>query len=107
VLTPRRRKSWNWAKNEGKSVSHANPLDSSQSANSGPLTTEVLDPNERHAIRKNRGRRSKGAPTMPKSFGNLAAKSKQAEDAKKKEVEKPRVVVDVYRGDKHVQELFR
>jgi Trm5-related predicted tRNA methylase len=25
----------------------------------------------------------------------------------KKEPEKPRVVVDVYRGDKHVQELFK
>ena len=30
------------------------------------------------------------------------------EPPKKKEPEKPpRVVVDVYRGDKHVQELFR
>ena len=26
--------------------------------------------------------------------------------AEKKEPEKPRVVVDVYHGDKHVQELF-
>ena len=26
---------------------------------------------------------------------------------KKKEPEKPRAVVDVYRGDKHVQELFK
>jgi hypothetical protein len=25
----------------------------------------------------------------------------------KKEPEKPRVVVDVYRGDRHVQELFK
>jgi hypothetical protein len=28
-------------------------------------------------------------------------------EEKKKEPEKPRAVVDVYRGDKHVQELFK
>jgi hypothetical protein len=34
--------------------------------------------------------------------------AKEAEEARrKKEPEKPRVVVDVYRGDKHVQELFK
>ena len=31
----------------------------------------------------------------------------EEEARRKKEAEKPRVVVDVYRGDKHVQELFR
>jgi hypothetical protein len=29
------------------------------------------------------------------------------ESKKKKEPEKPRLVVDVFRGDKHVQETFR
>ena len=31
----------------------------------------------------------------------------QRDPAKKKEPEKPRLVVDVFRGDKHVQETFR
>jgi hypothetical protein len=35
-------------------------------------------------------------------------KQRLAEEARRqKEAEKPRVVVDVYRGDKHVQEQFR
>jgi hypothetical protein len=39
-----------------------------------------------------------------------AQKEKQRleeEARRKREAEKPRVVVDVYRGDKHVQEQFR
>jgi hypothetical protein len=41
---------------------------------------------------------------------HLAKKEKERleeEARRKKEAEKPRVMVDVYRGDKHVQELFR
>lgn len=108
VLTPEDAQKLELAKNEGKiSLSLRNPLDSSQSTNSGPLTTEVLDPMNATRIRRNRAAASKGDPDDAKVIRELAAKSKQAEDAKKKEAEKPRVVVDVYRGDKHVQELFR
>jgi len=42
-----------------------------------------------------------------KTWEALAAAKKREEEAKKKEPEKPRAVVDVYRGDKHVQEIFR
>ena len=35
------------------------------------------------------------------------AAEEEARRKKEQEAQKPRVVVDVYRGDKHVQELFR
>jgi hypothetical protein len=40
----------------------------------------------------------------PKIWQELTAPKKEEV---KKEPEKPRAVVDVYRGDKHVQELFK
>lgn len=87
------------AKNEGKiSLSLRNPLDASSAADTGPVTTEVLDPQmkERIAAAKRRGNLDD-----PKMWQELAGR------AEKKEPEKPRVVVDVYHGDKHVQELFK
>jgi len=98
VLKPEEAQKLELAKNEGKiSLSLRNPLDGAQSPNGGPITTEVLDPmfNERLA-KKSRGVK----PVDAKVWQDLA-------DARKKEPEKPRVVVDVYRGDKHVQELFK
>ncbi|HEY2018181.1 MAG TPA: Flp pilus assembly protein CpaB [Bryobacteraceae bacterium] len=99
VLTPEDAQKLELAKNQGRiSLSLRNPLDSAQAANGGPITTEVLDPNfvDRQA-RAKRGR------IDPKVLQDLAGVAKEA----KKEPEKPRVVVDVYRGDKHVQESFR
>ncbi|MBZ5620599.1 MAG: Flp pilus assembly protein CpaB [Acidobacteriia bacterium] len=107
VLTPDDAQKLELAKNEGRiSLSLRNPLDSSQSANGGPLTTEVLDPLAYTRGKKNRASGS-GEPDDARILRELAAKAKRDEDAKKKEAEKPRIVVDVYRGDKHVQELFR
>ena len=90
------------AKNQGKiSLSLRNPLDQSQPAAGAPMTTEVLDPTL--ADRIARARRAAG---QPESSGRetLAALLKKAAP---KESERPRAVVDVYRGDKHVQETFR
>jgi hypothetical protein len=50
----------------------------------------------------------------PRVWQELTGEKKIRDDAeleaarnKKKEPEKPRLVVDVFRGDKHVQETFR
>lgn len=105
LLTPEDAQKLELAKNEGRiSLSLRNPLDSSESAHSGPLTTEVLDPMAATRAKWSRG----GAdPDDARILRDLAAKAKKEDDIKKKEPEKPRVVVDVYRGDKHVQEMFR
>jgi pilus assembly protein CpaB len=122
VLTPADAQKLELAKNEGKiSLSLRNPLDGSESADTGPVTTEVLDP----MISARLARARKGRTTRvsranlddPKVWQDLTGEKKvidaekaarEAEEARrKKEAERPRVVVDVYRGDKHVQELFK
>ena len=50
--------------------------------------------------------RVQSQPAHARILRELGAKAKKEDETKKKE-EKPRVVVDVYRGDKHVQETFR
>jgi pilus assembly protein CpaB len=125
VLSPADAQKLELAKNEGKiSLSLRNPLDSSQAANTGPVTTEVLDPMiSARLARARRGRTTNIAKANlddPRVWQELTGEKKVADDQKaaaaaaaeeaarkKKEAEKPRVVVDVYRGDKHVQELFR
>ena len=105
LLTPEDAQKLELAKNEGRiSLSLRNPLDPSESANSGPLTTEVLDPMAATRAKRNR---AAADPDDARILRDLAAKAKKEDDTKKKEPEKPRVVVDVYRGDKHVQETFR
>ena len=118
VLTPEDAQKLELAKNQGKiSLSLRNPLDNSQAPNTGPMTAEALDPmiNARIALAK-RGRVGGRANLAdPDVWQELTGEEKArkererlAEEARKrKEAEKPRVVVDVYRGDKHVQELFK
>jgi pilus assembly protein CpaB len=122
VLTPADAQKLELAKNEGKiSLSLRNPLDSSESADTGPVTTEVLDPMiSARLARARKGRTTNVARANlddPKVWQDLTGEKKvidaekaarEAEEARrKKEAERPRVVVDVYRGDKHVQELFK
>ena len=110
------------AKNQGKvSLSLRNPLDSVQAANTEPVTTEVLDPMiSARLARARRGRTTNVARANledPKVWQELTGEKKPVDPAKaaaeeearrkKAEPEKPRIVVDVYRGDKHVQESFK
>ena len=104
VLKPDDAEKLELAKNEGKiSLSLRNPLDDSQSPAGAPITTEALDPmiNARLAMSR---KGHVGDLNDPKVWQDLT-ETKKPEP--KKEPEKPRVVVDVYRGDKHVQELFK
>jgi len=99
VLKPEDAQKLELAKSQGRiSLSLRNPLDPSQIADGGPVTAEALDPTlgDRIAQAKRNAR-----PTP-------AVEELKKEPPPKKEPEKPvRLVVDVYRGDKHVQELFR
>jgi pilus assembly protein CpaB len=117
VVTPEEAQKLELAKNQGRiSLSLRNPLDRSTTANAMPITTEALDPlASARLARAKRGRTTRiagGVPDLedPKVWQDLTGEKKlrdEEEAKKKKEPEKPRVVVDVYRGDKHVQELFR
>jgi pilus assembly protein CpaB len=107
LLTPGDAQKLELAKNQGKiSLSLRNPLDSATAADTGPVTTEVLDPNinARMALAKKGRVGGKGQLDDPSLWQELTARKK---DELKKEPEKPRVIVDVYRGDKHVQEQFK
>jgi pilus assembly protein CpaB len=113
VLTPEETQRLELAKNQGRiSLALRNPLDRSVSANNGPITTEALDPMASARLaRARRGRTTnlRGKPNLddPKVWEELTGERKNRPEAVKKEPEKPRAVVDVYRGDKHVQEIFR
>ena len=121
-MTPEDTQKLELAKSEGKiSLSLRSPLDSVQNANPEPVTTEVLDPMiSARLARARRGRTtsiSRANLEDPKVWQELTGEKKPVDEAKaaaeeaarrrKAESEKPRVVVDVYRGDKHVQESFR
>jgi pilus assembly protein CpaB len=110
VLLPGDAQKLELAKNEGKiSLSLRNPLDSTQSTETGPVTTEVLDPMiSARTARARKGRTTNIARANledPRVWQDLTGEKKVTEPAKA--AEKPRIVVDVYRGDKHVQELFK
>ena len=116
VLLPEDAQKLELAKSQGKvSLSLRNPLDSAQSANTAPVTTDVLDPGiDARLARARRGRNNLAKANLgdPETWQALndEKKRKAAEEEarrKKAELEKPKVVVDVYRGDKHVQESFR
>ena len=118
VLRPEDAQKLELAKNQGKiSLSLRNSLDASQATNPGPMTTEALDPMiSARMARARRGRTTNvtGANLDdPKVWQELTGDKKVEDDKgaeearRRKEAEKPRAVVDVYRGDKHVQELFR
>ena len=99
LLTPPDAQKLELAKNQGRiGLSLRNPLDGSQAQNTGPLTADALDPTLQDRIA--RARRGNVKPDA-KVFEGLARKA-----APKKE-EKPAMVVDVYHGDKHVQEAFK
>jgi pilus assembly protein CpaB len=110
------------AKNQGKiSLALRNPLDQTSNPDLAPVNSDVLDPMiSARLARARRGRttavRGK-VPNLddPRVWQELTGEKKVKTDEelaaeagkKKKEPEKPRLIVDVFRGDKHVQETFR
>jgi len=100
LLTPADAQKLELAKNQGRiGLSLRNPLDGSQAQNTGPLTADSLDPTLQDRIA--RARRGNTRPPDPKVWDDLARKAALYKE------EKPAAVVDVYHGDKHVQEAFK
>lgn len=100
LLTPADAAKLELAKNQGRiGLSLRNPLDTSADPNTGPLTADALDPTLQDRIAKARRRNSGKDVPDPKVWDRLAKAPPN--------VEKPAVVVDVYHGDKHVQESFK
>ncbi|HKA01904.1 MAG TPA: Flp pilus assembly protein CpaB [Candidatus Solibacter sp.] len=121
VLLPADAQKIELAKNQGKiSLALRNPLDSVQTADTAPITTEVLDPMISARIaRARRGRTTnltRANLEDPNVWQELTGERKPVdpkkaeEEARKRaeaDAQRPKIVVDVYRGDKHVQESFR
>lgn len=118
IVTPQEAQKLELAKNQGKiSLALRNPQDTTTSETTGPVTTEVLDPViSARLARARRGRTTniKGAPNLddPRVWQELTGEKKPQDDkpkvaVEKKEPEKPRAVIDVFHGSKHVQETFK
>jgi pilus assembly protein CpaB len=105
VVTPEQARKLELAKNEGKiSLSLRNPLDHSDGVDNSPTTAEALNIAQQMIGRK----RYKGPNVRdPKVWEELTVGAPAKPKEEKKEPPKPRLVVDVYRGDKHVQEVFQ
>lgn len=99
LLTPEQARKLEWAKNQGKiALALRNPLDKSVAEKPEATTAESL---HLGAYAQNRNR-----PNLrdDKMWAQLTEEKPKIE---KKEPPKPRLVIDVYRGDKHVQEIFQ
>lgn len=111
LVTPEEARRLELAKNQGRiSLALRNPLDRSLAGDSSPVTADVLDP----MIYARTARARRGLPPLAGSklpdvkdenaWRELIGQRRVEE---KKEPPKPKVVVDVFRGDKHVQEIFQ
>jgi pilus assembly protein CpaB len=118
VLLPGDAQKLELAKNQGRiSLSLRNPLDNVQAEGTEPITTEVLDPMIGSRIAgARRGRTTNGNRANredPAVWQELTGEKKaEEEEARRRKAEadasaQKLKVVDVYRGDKHVQESFR
>ena len=96
LVTPEESRKLELAKNEGKiSLALRNPLDHSAALDRRPTRGEALDAEMAH----------RKVPNVrdPRVWANLTGDLPK----KKEEPPKPHLVVDVFRGDKHVQEIFQ
>jgi pilus assembly protein CpaB len=111
LVTPDEAGKLELAKNQGRlSLALRNPLDRSRIENRQAVTAESIDPELFTRIRRPQAVGAGAKPPVdvrdPKAWaaltGQVDPKAKE-----KKEPVKPKVVVDVFRGDKHLQETFQ
>lgn len=111
LVTPEDSRRLELAKNQGRlSLALRNPLDRSKLANREAVTAESLDPQLFTRIRRPQpvGGGAAGANVRdPKLWAQLTGEEPVRKEEKKKEPPKPRVTIDVFRGDKHLQESFQ
>jgi len=104
IVTPDDAQKLELAKNEGKvSLTLRNPLDGNGVLDNNPVTTEVLDPYG--SARRTKRTKVPNNLNDPKVWADLTGEQPIAKNRKPLPIP-PRAVVDVYRGDKHVQEVF-
>jgi len=111
IVTPEQAQKLELAKNQGKiGLSLRNPLDDSAGVDGKPVNTDILDPAMRAKV--SMAQRLRNSPDLndPKAWAELAGeKPKNAAPPPAVVKEKPpppRAVVQVFHGDKHVQEVF-
>jgi len=108
VVNPAQAQRLELAKNEGKiSLSLRNPLDKTFAQGLKPMGADVLDPD--YQDRLDRARRRAGMRTaadIQKALTDAGPKPAAPIKIVKAEPPPPRAIVDVYRGEKHVQEVF-
>jgi pilus assembly protein CpaB len=106
VVTPEDARKLELARNQGKlSLALRNPLDRSRVANREAVTAEALDP---YLFTRVRRPTPVGANVRdPKVWAQLTGEAPKPKEPEKKEPPKPRIVVDVFRGEKHLQETFQ
>ena len=112
LVTPQEAGKIELAKNQGRlSLALRNPLDRSRIENRQATTAEALDPELFTRIRRPQmvgagGVRAPIDVRDPQAWNALTGQP-DAKAKVKKEPPKPRVVVDVFRGEKHLQETFQ
>jgi pilus assembly protein CpaB len=110
LVTPEQARKLELAKNQGKiSLALRNPLDRSRASDSRIMTAEALDPMVyARSARARRGLPPLTGSKLPEIKDEDAWRelTGQRKVEPKKETAKPKHVVDVFRGDKHVQEIF-
>ncbi len=115
LVTPSDAQKLELAKNQGRiSLSLRNPLDSGTDLDGKPIATDTLDPAMRAKLAVTEKLRSSPNLTDPKAWDALAGVKPKDPPVPPVPVVKekpappppPRAVVDVFRGDKHVQEVF-
>jgi pilus assembly protein CpaB len=95
VVTPEQAQKLELAKNQGRiSLSLRNPLDHTAGVDGKPVNTEILDPNQHAKIVTAEKMRGVGHIASVPVIVRAPAPPP------------PHAVVDVFRGDKHVQEVF-
>jgi pilus assembly protein CpaB len=108
LVTPLDAQKLELAKAQGKiSLVLRNPNDVANLSRSDPVTTEVLDPFALTRSNPKRGRlfnKPMTGPPLPEENPDSPDLKKKP---KKKEPDPPKAVVDVFRGGKHTQEVFK
>ncbi|MBK5295442.1 MAG: Flp pilus assembly protein CpaB [Acidobacteriia bacterium] len=110
MVTPEDTKKLELAKNQGKlSLALRNPMDRSVQADASPVTAEQIEPMLLMRSDTKRPPRMQANVKDKSAWARLVGEDEPAKPKQepKKEPPKPRLVVDVFRGEKHVQEIFQ
>ncbi len=106
LVTPNDAQKLELAKNQGRiSLSLRNPLDTSADLDGMPVNGDVLDPTMKPKVMHDREVRNTPPPN-PAVLAALKPPPEKKEPPPPPPPPPPRAVVDVFRGDKHVQEVF-